>query len=91
LRQALARLTQLRAGPTLAEYHRMHRSEARDIVACLACGEEVSLGVDRVYAVTDDSALCFACAIKRGGAYNEAHDEWTKVPDLSGLTQSADV
>jgi hypothetical protein len=69
----------------------MHRSEALDVASCLACGEEVSLGVGRVYAVTEDSVLCFACAIKRGGSYNEAHDEWTKAPDIAGLTQSADV
>ncbi|HET8939409.1 MAG TPA: hypothetical protein VFN67_38450 [Polyangiales bacterium] len=63
----------------------MHRSEARDLVACLSCGAEVSLGVDRVFAVTEDAALCFACAVRRGGSYSEAHDHWTKAPNLKGL------
>jgi hypothetical protein len=63
----------------------MHRSEARELVDCLSCGAEVSLGVDRVFAVTEDAALCFACATKRGGTYSEAHDRWTKAPSLSGL------
>lgn len=65
----------------------MHRSEARDLVACLACGAEVSLGADRVFAVTPDAALCFACAVERGGAYDEAHDQWTASPRLSGLRE----
>jgi hypothetical protein len=63
----------------------MHRSEALDLVACLSCGAEVSLGVDRAFALTEDSALCFACAVRRGGSYSEAHDQWTKSPNLSGL------
>jgi hypothetical protein len=67
----------------------MHRSEALDLVSCLSCGAEVSLGVDRVFAVTEESALCFACAIRRGGSYNEAHDSWTKSPNLHGLRELA--
>jgi len=67
----------------------MHRSEASDFVACLSCGAEVSLGVDRAFALTDDAALCFACAVRRGGSYNEAHDQWTKAPNLSGLRDIA--
>lgn len=63
----------------------MHRSEAEDLVECLQCGAEVALGADRVFAVTDDDALCFECAIARGGIYEEHHDVWTKAPDLSGL------
>jgi hypothetical protein len=63
----------------------MHRSEARDLVSCLSCGAEISLGVDRAFALTEDEALCFACAVKRGGTYSEGHDRWTKAPNLSGL------
>ena len=63
----------------------MHRSEAQDLVSCSQCGAEVSLGADRVYAITEDAALCFGCAIKRGGVYDEAHDSWTRAPDLRGI------
>jgi hypothetical protein len=35
--------------------------------------------------VTEDAALCFACAVRRGGSYSEAHDHWTKAPNLKGL------
>lgn len=67
----------------------MHQSEARDLVSCLSCGAEVSLGVDRVFAVTEDAGLCFACAVRRGGSYSEAHDQWTKAPSLEGLPDIA--
>ena len=63
----------------------MHRSEALDLVACLSCGAEVSLGVDRVFPVTEDAALCFACAVRRGGSYSESHDRWTHAPNLNDL------
>jgi hypothetical protein len=67
----------------------MHRSEALDLVSCLSCGAEVSLAVDRVFALTEDAAICFACAVRRGGSYSEAHDQWTKPPNLSGLRDIA--
>jgi hypothetical protein len=51
----------------------------------LSCGAEISLGVDRAFALSEDAALCFACAVGRGGSYSEAHDRWTKAPNLSGL------
>ena len=65
----------------------MHRSETYDLVTCLDCGQEISLGADRVFLVTEESALCCACALNRGGSYDEAHDTWSKAPDLSGLDQ----
>jgi hypothetical protein len=67
----------------------MHRSESSDLVACASCGAEVSLGVDRVFALTEDAALCFACALRRGGSYSEAHDRWTQAPSLTGLRDLA--
>lgn len=63
----------------------MHRSESFDLVACVDCGAEISLGADRVYPVTEEAGLCLACAMKRGGVYDEAHDNWKKAPSLSGL------
>jgi hypothetical protein len=63
----------------------MHRSEAYDRVRCLNCGAEISLARDRSYAVSENDALCFECALERGGAYDERHDEWTRAPQLEGL------
>ena len=40
----------------------MHRSEGYDLVSCLQCGAEVSIGKDRAYAVSTDAALCMRCA-----------------------------
>ena len=66
----------------------MHRSEAQDLIDCSSCGAEVSLGADRVFVLSEDTALCFACAVKRGGLYDEAHDTWKRAPDLKGLEGS---
>lgn len=63
----------------------MHRSEAAGLVSCLNCGAEVSLGADRAFVLSSDSALCFACSLARHGAYDETHDTWTKAPDMAGL------
>ena len=63
----------------------MHRSEAYDQVRCLQCGAEVSMSRDRTYVVRDDEALCQACAMKRGGAYDERQDRWIEPPRLDGL------
>jgi hypothetical protein len=65
----------------------MHRSEAAELVHCLDCGEEISLALDRAFACEDDAGICFACAIKRGGIYDETHDTWTHAPDITGLNE----
>ena len=66
----------------------MHRSETTDLVVCLDCKAEVSLGADRVFLVTEDTALCPVCALKRGGTYDAVHDTWTRAPDLTGVDAS---
>ena len=63
----------------------MHRSESYDLVACADCGVEISLGADRVYLVTEAAGLCMACAMRRGGVYDDLHDNWRRAPSLSGL------
>ena len=68
----------------------MHRSETRELTTCAACGGEIAPGRDRVYAFEPEGALCMACAIARGGRYDEAHDRWTRPPDTSDLPRSED-
>ena len=34
--------------------------------------------------------LCFACAVSRGGSYDEADDRWVSEPDTSGLEAELD-
>ncbi len=65
----------------------MHRSEADalSLTRCISCASEISFARDRAFAITDEDALCYACAIDRGGVYDELHDRWTKPADASGL------
>jgi hypothetical protein len=63
----------------------MHRSEERELGFCADCGAEVHESRDRAYALDAHRLLCFACATRRGGAYDEQHDLWVDVPDLGGL------
>ena len=63
----------------------MHRSEAYDRVPCLQCGAEVSLSRDRTYTIIEQQALCRACALSRGGRYDERLDKWAEPPQLDGL------
>jgi hypothetical protein len=63
----------------------MHRSEIRDLRTCAECGAELTPGVDREYAFGSEAFLCYACAVRRGGVYDEAHDRWLEGADTSGL------
>lgn len=63
----------------------MHRSEAKELVRCAACGEETSVERDRGYAVDPDTAVCFVCALARGGRWSEEEDRWLDPPDVTGL------
>jgi hypothetical protein len=66
----------------------MHRSESRELVRCAECGAEMVPARDRSYACEADAFLCFACAVRRGGAYDERLDRWTTPPDTSGLPRA---
>jgi hypothetical protein len=64
----------------------MHRSEAETLVSCADCGAEFSVERDRGYSFEPEGALCFDCAVKRGGAYDGLHECWADAPNVSGLT-----
>lgn len=57
--------------------------ETEDLVECIDCGAEVPAGAGRTFAVTAETFLCFECAVKRGGVYDEPKDRWTKEPDVA--------
>lgn len=63
----------------------MHRSESAQLATCVECCEEIWPERDRSYLVIGEDALCFACAVRRGGAYDELEDRWTKPPSVEGL------
>jgi hypothetical protein len=61
----------------------MHGSEDQELAECMDCGATVSPGTDRAFAMNDTMCLCFACAIARGGVYDEPHDRWAKAPRVA--------
>lgn len=67
----------------------MHRSEEAEYVVCASCGVELR-AAERVCAV-DGIALCYECALTRGGAYDERHDHWTRTPDVSDLSDAVEA
>lgn len=67
----------------------MHRSEELELESCAECGAEVHTARGRSYALDAERVLCFACALRRGGSYDDRHDTWTEAPDLAGLTPPA--
>ena len=53
---------------------------------CADCGERIEdAGLERTYAFAEDELLCYACALARGGSYDEQHDHWVKAPKMDGL------
>jgi RNA polymerase-binding transcription factor DksA len=63
----------------------MHRSETFELRPCADCGSEISPARDRAYGFAADAFLCFDCAIRRGGRWDEAHDRWDELTDVAGL------
>ncbi|HEU4430568.1 MAG TPA: hypothetical protein VFT98_17535 [Myxococcota bacterium] len=63
----------------------MHRTEAREFESCSDCGAEIHVARDRSYAFGAESVLCFACAVRRGGSYDEERDVWRQAPELGDL------
>jgi hypothetical protein len=68
----------------------MHRSESREIVSCEGCGAEIAPATDRAFAVGEQAFLCFRCAVRRGGSWDEVHDRWAVAPDTSDLPPPAE-
>lgn len=52
--------------------------------ACADCGESIPGGV-RSYEFGEQSALCWACAVKRGGSYDAKRERWTTKPSTANL------
>lgn len=63
----------------------MHRTEAEVLTICADCGAEFDVERDRGYAAGATVAICFECAVKRGGSYDGMFERWVDVPRLDGL------
>jgi hypothetical protein len=59
--------------------------EQADVSMCIDCGATIWMDGDRSFASGPDVYLCFECAERRGGVYDEAEDRWAVPPDVSGL------
>lgn len=66
----------------------MRRSETRELSVCADCGAETSPGRERGYAFGEDAVLCWACAVRRGGSYDETHDRWVEPPETGDLPRN---
>ena len=66
----------------------MHRSETRQLAVCADCGAEIAPASDRGFAMASDSFLCFECAIRRGGRYDERLDRWDTEPATEDLVRA---
>jgi hypothetical protein len=57
---------------------------------CALCGADLDVGRERGFAVGADAALCFACAVARGGRFDEAEQRWVVEPDFGDLGEGFD-
>ncbi|MDH3520473.1 MAG: hypothetical protein OEM49_08460 [Myxococcales bacterium] len=68
----------------------MHRSEVQLIGPCGDCGAEIRLDAERAFTFGARGVLCWECAIRRGGRYDEARDSWIEVPRIDDLGNAYD-
>ncbi len=68
----------------------MHRSEAETLAPCADCGAETAPALERGYFVATDLVLCFDCAERRGGRWDEELARWSSDPDLVGVVPIVD-
>jgi hypothetical protein len=63
----------------------MHRSEERELSRCADCDAVIDPGRERGFGLGAGGTLCYECAVRRGGRYDEVHDRWAEEPRLAGL------
>jgi hypothetical protein len=68
----------------------MHRSERATYIACADCGTELSPGGERGFAFGARGMLCFDCALRRGGRYDDNFDHWHHKPFIDDLGPERD-
>lgn len=57
-------------------------------LTCIECGATIAeedAAAARVFALTPEVILCHACAMRRGGVYDDAEDKWKIAPRLEGV------
>jgi len=61
------------------------RREELEGGSCASCGAELGGPGDRSYVLDQRAALCWECALKRGGSYDPDEDRWTVAPRVADL------
>lgn len=54
-------------------------------IPCSDCGEPIWGDAERVYTLGEAFALCWDCANRRGGLYDEDTERWIIAPELYGM------
>jgi hypothetical protein len=57
---------------------------------CADCSDEMDPAAERGFPVGSDAALCFRCAVARGGCWDEAQQRWSVEPDFADLSRGFD-
>lgn len=64
----------------------VERDKRDDTVGtCTDCGQDVGLEVSHAFAPGGGVVLCWACAVRRGGVYDEKYDTWISPPRTGDL------
>lgn len=56
-----------------------------DQLSCIDCGTRIDADqavAERTFALTEEVVLCHACALRRGGVYDDHEDKWKLAPRL---------
>lgn len=62
------------------------RVRREDLVGpCTDCGQDVGLEDSHAFELGGGGVLCWACALKRGGVYDEKYDRWVVTPKAEDL------
>jgi hypothetical protein len=64
----------------------MHEQESNELTECLDCGSVIAPAADHAFAVDSERFLCFGCAAKRGGVFDQWLDRWALPPDIFDLS-----
>ncbi len=68
----------------------MDRSESSGLVSCVECGVQLRSGRDREIELGSRAVLCFDCALRRGGRFDENLDRWSAEPRIDDLGPEVD-
>lgn len=63
----------------------MHSSDAPEHQPCAVCTGDLVPGIDRTYDIDGAQCLCFECATRLGGRWDEASARWLRAPDLRNV------